>query len=114
MDAGWTTTEDITILTIAPHMHRLGTEMRISATIPSRISETLLWVRGYDEDRQKAYTFTTPKILPKGSRIDVTGYYNNSDSNTKLTFVPPQVVRWGPSAAHEMLTAFLEYVDGVL
>jgi hypothetical protein len=113
-DALWTIDRDVTALSISPHMHRLGAEMRVIATLPDGTRRNLVWVRDYDQSRQKAYMFKEPVHLPKGSRVDVTAHFDNSDRNVGQPHSPPQVVRWGTTGHDEMLVAFLEYVDGSL
>lgn len=110
--ANWTAAEDLTIVSIAPHMHALGKEMRVLATRPGGSQETLLWVRDYDERRQKAYVFEKPLFLPKGTQVEVQGLFNNSESNIRLPGGSTGAVAWGTAPDKEMLTAYIEYVAG--
>jgi Copper type II ascorbate-dependent monooxygenase, C-terminal domain len=112
-EASWTVDHDVTFLSVSPHMHKLGTEMRVRLTRPDGTSEDMLWIRGYDENRQKAYVFRDPLRVPKGSRVDLIATFDNSESNTSNPNTPPRAVHWGTSERDEMLVAFLEYLDGL-
>ena len=105
---------EVALLSIFPSMRRLGMEMRIVAVFPGGATETLLWVRDYDSNRQQAYELKTPKRLPAGTLLKLTALFNNSDSNAKLPRGKQEVVRAGTAATDEQMAAFFEYVDGTL
>jgi hypothetical protein len=43
--------------------------------------EVLIWVRDYRYAWQPSYVFKKPVTLPRGTRIEVTAYLDNSDDN---------------------------------
>jgi hypothetical protein len=96
---------------IMPHMHLLGVEMRVTATLPDGSVRDLVWAKPYDFNWQTSYRFKEPILLPKDTRIDVVAIYNNSDSNPKNPSNPLKEVRFGEATDQEMLVAFLGYID---
>jgi hypothetical protein len=94
-----------------PHMHLLGAEMRVTATFPDGSAKDLVWARPYDFNWQTSYRFKERVPLPKGTRIDVVAYYNNSESNPKNPNKPLKEVRWGEGTTEEMLVAFIGFID---
>jgi hypothetical protein len=105
-EATWKTTKKVALISISPHMGDLGTEMRVTAELPDGSTNSLVWVREYDRNRQMAYIFRSPLILPAGSSVHVTGHFDNSPSNRKL-----RLGTTGISPKIDVLTAFLEYIE---
>ena len=77
--ASWFVPVDVEVLAVAPHMHRLGRDMKITAAYPDGRSVDLIHVPDWDPDWQGTYTFETPVHLPKGSTVHVVGRFDNSD-----------------------------------
>ena len=105
----WTTKNDVTVYSLMPHMHYRGKAMKIEVTYPDGRTEALLNVPSYSFAWQTAYQPETPKRLPGGSRVVVTGYFDNSAKN-RLNPGPTQLVRYGEPTYDEMMMGFLDYV----
>ena len=93
---------DLEVIGLAPHMHLLGSEIRVSATLPDGSVAPMIWIKHWDFNWQGEHTYTTPLRLPKGTRIDVESFYDNSADNPRNPNRPPQPVRWGDSSTDEM------------
>ncbi len=106
--ACWTVPEDILLITATPHMHLRGKAAEIKAIYPDGRSEVLLKVPNYSFSWQTFYYFKQPIALPKGTRLFITGYFDNSAKN-KYNPDPTQAVRWGEPTYDEMLSALIEY-----
>ena len=66
----------------------------------------------YDQSWQVTYKLKEPKLLPKGTRIDVEMLFDNSaDRAAKRTFNPNLIVRFGPRTQDEMMLGFLSYAE---
>ena len=104
----WTTTEDIHLETLMPHMHLRGKAMRIEAFYPDAHSEVLLDVPNYSFSWQTVYYLKKPIALPKGTRIVVTGYFDNSAKN-KYNPDPSQAVRFGEPTYDDMMIGWINY-----
>ena len=91
--AHWTLSEDLLAYSVAPHMHLLGKEMLVTATLPDGAQKSLVWAKPYVFNWQTGYVFKEPIPLPKGTRIDVTGYFDNSEKNPNNPNKPLREVR---------------------
>ena len=100
-------------IAVAPHMHLLGREMKVTATYPDGSTRPLIFIDDWDFHWQGSYTFTQPVPLPAGTRIDVTAIYDNSTANPRNPTTPPRPVGWGEGTTDEMCIAFIRVtVDG--
>ena len=109
--ASFTTPKDVIANTVMPHMHLLGNEMKVVATFPDGTVKELVWAKPYDFGWQTTYHFKEPIFMPKGTKLAVTAYYNNSESNPKNPNKPLKEIRFGEGTTEEMLVAFLGYTD---
>jgi mono/diheme cytochrome c family protein len=100
---------DTTIYALMPHMHLRGKAMEYKVFYPDGKSEILLNVPRYDFAWQTNYNLKEPKLLPKGSRIMVTGYFDNSTKN-KFNPDPTKDVRYGEPTYDEMMLGFMDFV----
>lgn len=101
--AAYTLATDLILFDAAPHMHLLGREMKVTATLPNGTVQPLVWVKNWDFNWQGQYTFMKPKFLPKGTRIDVDAYLDNSTGNPQNPSSPPRAVEWGEQTSDEMV-----------
>ncbi len=107
--AVWSPKTDISIYSLLPHMHYRGVAMEYKVFYPDGKSEALLNVPNYSFSWQTSYEPKAPIRIPAGSRIQVTGYFDNSAKN-KFNPDPNQAVRHGEPTYDEMLIGFLDYV----
>lgn len=106
--ACWTASEDIHLVSAAPHMHFRGKAMDVRAIYADGRRETLLNVPRYSFSWQTMYQFKEPIAIPKGTRLVVTGYFDNSVKN-RYNPAPTRSVRWGDPTYDEMMMSLLEY-----
>jgi hypothetical protein len=97
--------QDTVLTRLMPHMHMRGKDMTYVATYPDGRQETLLSVPKYLFDWQIVYELAEPKVLPKGTRLDVTAHFDNSTKNA-YNPDPTQTVRWGDQTWEEMMIGF--------
>ena len=100
--------EDTTLLDLTPHMHLRGKAFKYVLTYPDGKSEELLNVPHYDFNWQLAYVLAEPRMVPAGSRMDVTAWYDNS-ANNKYNPDPSKTVHWGDQTFQEMMIGFFNY-----
>ncbi len=96
---------DTVVTTYTPHMHVRGKDMTYTAHYPDGTVETLLAVPKYDFNWQITYELATPKLLPKGTEVEVVAHYDNSTGN-KFNPDPSKDVRWGDQTWEEMMIGF--------
>jgi hypothetical protein len=97
--------DDVTLLSLTPHMHLRGKAFRYDATYPDGTTETLLDVPKYDFNWQLRYEFAEPKLMPKGTIVKCTAAYDNSVSNPNNPD-PTKQIRWGQQSWDEMMIGF--------
>jgi mono/diheme cytochrome c family protein len=104
-----TLSRDITLTAMTPHMHVRGKDMIYIAHYPDGTSETLLSVPKYDFNWQLTYMLETPKVLPKGTQVEVIAHFDNSPNN-KFNPDPTKDVRWGDQTWEEMMIGFFSTI----
>jgi hypothetical protein len=110
--AAETLEKDTYVLAYWPHAHLRATAARYVATYPDGRKELLLDVPRYDQTWQVTYKLREPKLLPKGTRIDVEMLFDNSAARgAKREFNPNIGVKFGPRTQDEMMLGFLSYAE---
>jgi hypothetical protein len=110
VEASWTVDEPVYAISVFPHMHLLGTEMKVTATLPDGTVQPLVWIKDWDFNWQGEYRFRQPLYFPRGTQVDVESYFDNSTQNPHNPHDPPQVVGWGEKTSDEMCIAFVSFL----
>ncbi len=105
----YTTPIDVEVTGVGPHMHQLGREMKVTATLPDGTVKPMIWIKDWDFNWQGSYIYQDPILFPKGTRFDVTAVYDNTPENPRNPSNPPKAVHWGEATTDEMCIAFLQY-----
>jgi mono/diheme cytochrome c family protein len=105
----YTVPKDSTIYGAMPHMHLLGKSMKAEIQYADGTKEPLVWVKDWDFNWQLQYMLKQPKKLPKGTKIYVEGYYDNSEKNPNNPNSPPKLVTWGEQTTDEMFLLVVPY-----
>jgi hypothetical protein len=100
---------DVKLFSLQPHMHVRGKDFEFRAIYPSGETEVLLSVPRYDFHWQTNYFLAEPKLLPKGTVIEVVGHFDNSPNNPNNPD-PNAEVHYGPQTWDEMLNGFLNVI----
>ncbi|MCE9608550.1 MAG: ascorbate-dependent monooxygenase [Planctomycetia bacterium] len=98
---------DAKLVSIFPHMHVIGKEIKIAATYPDGRQETLFLIDDWDFNWQDAYEYAKPILLPRGTKLTFDAVHDNSTDNPQNPNNPPVRVRWGEQTYDEMSLAFL-------
>jgi mono/diheme cytochrome c family protein len=101
---------DTLVTGFTPHMHVRGKDMTYIAHYPDGTDETLLSVPKYDFNWQITYELAKPKLMPKGTKLEVIAHYDNSTGN-KFNPDPTKDVRWGDQTWEEMMIGFFSTVQ---
>ncbi len=104
---------DISILTINPHMHRIGKTFKAFATTPEGIIIPLIQIKDWDFRWQYFYTYKKMLKIPKGSIIRVEASYDNTLQNEDNPFDPPQLIEekeGSMKSTDEMLQFIITYM----
>ncbi len=96
---------DTLLATMLPHMHLRGKSFCYVAKFPNGTRETLLDVPRYDFNWQLRYELAEPKLMPRGTVLECTAHFDNSEHNLANPD-PKSTVRWGDQAFEEMMIGF--------
>ena len=97
-----------------PHAHFRGVAARYTATYPDGRQELLLDVPHWEQGWQETYWYKEPKLLPKGTMIDVSFWYDNtSERGMRRGFNPDRSLGHGPRTNDEMALGFFGYAEAV-
>jgi hypothetical protein len=99
---------DIEVVGYMPHMHMRGKEAKFEAIYPDGRKEVLLYVPRYDFAWQTVYYNEKLKLLPKGTKIQYTAWYDNSEAyGERRGFDSKQTVHFGQKSSDEMMMGFI-------
>ncbi|MBX7168666.1 MAG: redoxin domain-containing protein [Pirellulales bacterium] len=110
MEHSFTTPVPLEVLDVTPHMHVLGTEMRLTATLPDGQTQPLVWV-DWNFNWQEQYTYAEPVHLPAGTRLDLEAWFDNSSGNPYNPNQPPQRIVFGEETNDEMSICALRVLE---
>ena len=99
---------DVKLVSILPHMHLRGKRFEINAHYPDGRSETLIRIPKYDFNWQTTYVLETPKLLPKGTRLEAIGLYDNTPNNPSNPDPKTEVV-YGEQTWNEMMGGVMDF-----
>lgn len=100
---------DISLLTLNPHMHLLGKTFLAYAVPPQGDTIPLIHIPQWDFRWQYNYTFPTLLRLPKGSLVEVVATFDNTRENPVNPFDPPQTVT-GRNASMKTTDEMLQFI----
>jgi hypothetical protein len=107
ISAAVTMREPARLMGMRPHMHLRGKSFEIRAVYPGGESEILLSVPKFNFDYQPYYYLETPKLLPRGTRIECVAVFDNSAANPRNPDATATVT-WGPQTSDEMMIGWLD------
>ena len=116
-DPAYTVTASFTVpplvraraISVTPHMHLLGRQMKVEAVYPDGARRPLIFIDDWDFDWQDTYYFKDPIPLPPLTRLELTAVYDNSSSNPRNPNSPPRDMRWGEQTTDEMCLAAIGF-----
>ncbi|MEM7350084.1 MAG: redoxin domain-containing protein [Acidobacteriota bacterium] len=103
-------TGDMRLVDIAPHMHYLGRESRVTAVLPDGVELPLLHVTDWDLRWQGIYTYRQPVEIPAGSTLTARFRFDNSAANPANPSSPAKRVGWGWGSDEEMAELYLTVI----
>ena len=106
--------KDVYVVSYWPHAHLRAKAARYTAIYPDGREELLLDVPRYDQGWQETYKYKEPKLLPKGTRIDVSFWYDNSPGRAaRYDFRSEESPGHGPRTDDEMSLGFIGYAEEI-
>jgi hypothetical protein len=107
----WNVDDDISLISLLPHMHLLGKSWEIYAIDPEGNRENLLKIDSWDFNWQGDYYFPKYVKVPKGSTIHAIATYDNTADNPVNPSMPPKASGWGGKTTDEMYLLAFSFVD---
>ncbi len=107
----WDVVDDISFISIYPHMHYLGKFWELFAVTPTNDTINIIRINQWDFNWQGAYTFDRMKKIPAGSVVHVNASYDNTANNPYNPSNPPVMVTWGEGTKDEMYLVGTEWVE---
>lgn len=98
----------VDVLSIYPHAHYLGKELRATAILPNGREISLIRIPRWDFNWQDDYRFARPVPLPRGTTIVKEFSYDNSVDNPNNPSDPPRRVVYGSNSDDEMADLILQ------
>lgn len=106
----YTLPKDVKAVAYTAHMHFRGKSMETEAVYPDGHREILFNVPKYDFRWQETYFLKNQFVLPKGTKLITTAYFDNS-ANNPLNPDPSKTIRWGEPSNEEMMGFWLAFAD---
>ncbi|HXG67222.1 MAG TPA: hypothetical protein VNO70_19120 [Blastocatellia bacterium] len=107
LTASYTAREAAEAIAIRPYANPLMVSFQATAHRPDGTQEVLIWTRGYRFDWQPIYYHERPVPLPKGTRVEVIAYFDNSENNPHNPASPPKPARWADLSADPLCSLFV-------
>lgn len=109
----FTVPQDISLLSIVPHMHLIGKKFLAYAIKPSGDTIRLIKINNWDFRWQYFYQPKKMLFVPRGSIIYVFGDYDNTSENPNNPFNPPRTIsekNGSMKTTDEMFQLIMTYV----
>lgn len=100
--------KDVVVYDLLPHSHFRGKAAKFVAQYPDGSEELLLSVPNYDFNWQTTYQLEQPKVMPAGTKIVFTKWWDNSAQNPANPD-PTREVPWGQQSWDEMIFGAIGY-----
>jgi mono/diheme cytochrome c family protein len=107
LDGDLWASQDFTMLSVMPHMHLLGRDIKLTMTPPEGKEQLVFNVPRWDYNWQEMYFFKEPIEVKAGTKFHVEAHYDNSEKNPLNPFSPPRRVVVGEQTTNEMCFVFI-------
>lgn len=104
--------DDISLLAINPHMHKLGKYFKVFCVKPNNDTIPLVEIPEWDFNWQEFYRFNKIVKLPKGSVLRAEAIFDNTENNSANPNIPPKNVFFerGMDDKDEMMRLVMLYL----
>ena len=97
------------VLSVAPHMHLVGTTLKSFANKPNGDTIRFIDIPKWDFHWQGQYYFQRPVIVSAGSTLRAFATYDNTTNNPSNPNSPPRTVNLGESTTDEMMLVYFAH-----
>ena len=99
----------ISVFTVAPHMHLLGTSIKAMGVTTANDTLRFVDIPRWDFHWQRAYSFRKIVKVPQGTTLKGFATYDNTSNNPYNPSNPPQAVSLGEGTNDEMFLIYFWY-----
>jgi hypothetical protein len=93
LNASYDVSEPLEAVSVRPLLFPFAKSIEVMAHRPDGADEVLIRAKDYRYDWQPDYLFDRPLALPRGTRVEVTAYVDNSDANPNNPNQPARELR---------------------
>lgn len=111
LEQTWTNSTELSMLSVLPHMHMLGTYIEAHAQTPSDELIPFVKISDWNFEWQDFYFFRSPLHIPAGSTFTGNGTYDNTANNPNNPNSPPVNVYSGLNTTDEMFMFYFHYMN---
>lgn len=101
---------NMSILSVFPHMHLLGENMRVYGIKPNLDTLKFIWLPHWDFEWQDFYFFEYIQKADAGTTLYADGMFDNTTTNPHNPNNPPITVTAGLNTADEMFLVYAHYM----
>jgi hypothetical protein len=102
--------EGVTMLSVFPHMHLLGKEIKVWSQTTVQNEIPLINIEDWDFEWQNFYYFDYFKKIPVASSFHARAIYDNTVGNPNNPNSPPDTVCFGYNSNDEMFLVFAQFM----
>jgi mono/diheme cytochrome c family protein len=100
---------DLTLISVAPHMHLIGQNINSFVVHPAGDTDQIIRINKWDFHWQGFYLLPKLKKIPAGTTLWANAYYDNTSANPNNPSGPPKDVVAGEQTTNEMMIVFYVY-----
>ena len=101
---------DVSLYSVSPHCHLLGTHWKVYAVKPNNDTIPIINIKEWDFNWQGSYLMKQLIKIPAGSVLHAFAGYDNTVNNINNPNNPPQLISWGEGTSDEMFYLPLGYL----
>lgn len=99
----------MSLLSIAPHMHLIGSKYKVYAVGPQQDTIPLISIKKWNFNWQGVYAFRNPIKIPLAYKVIGETEYDNRSSNPSNPNSPPQTITYGENTTDEMMQTYMAF-----
>lgn len=100
---------DITMLSIAPHMHLIGKKYKVYGVSTTNDTIPMINIKRWDFNWQGVYSFRSPVRIKGSSKVIGETEYDNRASNPNNPNSPPLTINYGENTTDEMMQTYFAF-----
>jgi len=109
--AKFTLPANVSVISVAPHMHLIGRSIVSYGVTLQNDTIPLIRINDWDFHWQGSYFFQQVQKLPLGTKLHAYATYDNTENNPHQPSFPPQTVTQGESTTDEMMLIYFAYMS---